>query len=82
VDAFENPVAPKSGKSLLENAIAKLDTHWADLIKMYGATSVKFKGIVTREQLAQQLGSLKDCQKDSLDQLIREALEAAFPGGQ
>ena len=80
VDAFENPVAPKSGKSLLENAISKLDSHWADLSKMYGEKSVVFKGVVTREQLAQQLVNLKDCEKPSVDELIKDAIAAAFPG--
>ncbi len=81
VDAFENPVAPKSGKSLLENALTKLDSHWADLSKMYGEKSVVFKGIVTREQLAQQLANLKDCEKPTVDELIKDAIAAAFPGG-
>lgn len=81
VDAFENPVAPKGGKSLLENALSRLDSHWADLCKMYGEESVVFKGIVTREQLAQQLSSLKDCEKPTVDKLLKEAIAAAFPGG-
>lgn len=81
VDAFENPVAPKSGKSLLETALSKLDSHWADLSKMYGEKSVVFKGIVTREQLAQQLANLKDCEKATVDELIKDAITAAFPGG-
>jgi CRISPR system Cascade subunit CasC len=81
VDAFENPVAPRSGKSLLENALSQLDRHWADLSKMYGEKSVVFKGIVTREQLAQQLVNLKDCEKPAVDELIKDAIAAAFPGG-
>lgn len=80
-DAFENPVAPKGGKSLLENAVSRLDSHWGDLSKMYGETSVMFKGIVTREQLAQQLVKLKDCEKPSLDELLKDAITTAFPGG-
>jgi CRISPR system Cascade subunit CasC len=78
VDAFENPVAPKGGKSLLENALANLDRHWADLSKMYGEKSVMFKGIVTREQLAQQLSHLKDCEKPTVDELLKDAIAAAF----
>jgi CRISPR system Cascade subunit CasC len=81
VDAFESPVAPKGGKSLLENAVSKLDGHWADLSKMYGEKSVVFKGIVTREQLAQQIANLKDCEKPSVDELVKDAIAAAFPGG-
>lgn len=81
VDAFENPAAPKGGKSLLENALTKLDSHWADLSKMYGETSVAFKGIVTREQLAQHLTTLKDCEQPAVDQLIKDAIAAAFLEG-
>lgn len=81
VDAFENPVAPKGGKSLLENALTQLDRHWADLSKMYGEKSVIFKGIVTHEQLAQQLNTLKDYEKPTVDDLLKAAIEAAFPGG-
>ncbi len=81
VDAFENPVAPKGGKSLLENALTQLDRHWTDLSKMYGEKSVVFKGIVTREQLAQQLSALKDCEKPTVNDLLKAAIEAAFPGG-
>lgn len=78
VDAFENPVAPKGGKSLLERALSQLDSHWADLSKMYGEKSVVFKGIVTREQLSQQLATLKDCEKPTVDDLIKDAIAAAF----
>jgi len=81
VDAFENPVAPKGGKSLLENALSQLDRHWADLSKMYGEKSVLFKGVVTREQLAQQLVNLKDCEKATVEELLKDAIAAAFPGG-
>lgn len=81
VDAFENPVAPKGGKSLLENALSQLDSHWADLSKMYGEKSVLFKGIVTREQLARQLVNLKECEKPSVEELLKDAIAAAFPGG-
>lgn len=81
VDAFENPIAPKGGKSLLENSVKRLDEHWAELCKMYGEKSVVFKGIVTRTQLAQQLESLKECEKPSIDELMKDAIEAAFEGG-
>lgn len=80
VDAFEAPVAPKNGKSLLENSVSKLDDHWADLTKMYGESSVVYKGIVTRTQLAQQLQHLASVEKPSLEILLKEAIAAAFPG--
>jgi CRISPR system Cascade subunit CasC len=80
VDAFESPITPKNGKSLLENAVIKLDTHWADLSKMYGEKSIVFKGIVTRAQLAEQLKHLANDEKTSVDELLKDAIAAAFPG--
>lgn len=83
VDAFEDPIAPKNGHSLLENAVKALDTHWADLTKMYGETGVNYKGIVTRTTLAQHLKSLAAVEKGSVDKLLEEALKAALnPGGE
>jgi len=82
VDAFENPIAPEGGKSLLENAVSKLDSHWAELCKMYGDKSVVFKGIVTQTKFEQWLKSLADCKKDSIDELIKAAIDAAFEGGE
>jgi CRISPR system Cascade subunit CasC len=80
VDAFEGPASPKNGKSLLENAVIKLDAHWADLSKMYGEKSVVFKGIVTRAQLAEQLKHLAKDEKPSVDELLKDAIAAAFLG--
>lgn len=81
VDAFEDPVAPKNGKSLLENAVAKLDDHWHELTGMYGEKSVVFKGIVTREKLAQQLDHLENFKKSTVEELLKDAITAAFPEG-
>jgi CRISPR system Cascade subunit CasC len=81
VDAFENPSAPKGGTSLLEIAIQRLDEHWAELSKMYGVKSVVFKGIVARTQLSQRLEHLKNCKKPSVDELLKDAIVAAFEGG-
>jgi CRISPR system Cascade subunit CasC len=79
VDAFEDPIRPIGSSSLLEKAVASLDNHWSDMTKMYGDTSV-FKGIVTRTRLAEDLKSLKNSEKESVDALLKEAIEAAFPG--
>lgn len=81
VDAFEDPVAPRNGRSLLENAVQALDTHWADLSKMYGDTSLQYFGIVTRATLAKQLEILAPVQQESVDTLLTQALEAAFSNG-
>jgi len=91
VDAFEDPVSPgrdphnrdKSQKpqSLLENALMRLDNHWADLSKMYGEAGVIYKGIVTRTTLAQQLEALSNVERESVDVLLKEALDAALSNG-
>lgn len=81
VDAFENPIAPKGGASLLENAVMALDAHWTDLTKMYGETGVKYKGVVTRTTLAQKLATLADAERKSVEMLLKEALEAALVNG-
>lgn len=79
-DAFEDPVAPRGGASLLENAVEAMDTHWADLTKMYDEDKVAYKGIVTRGHLAAKLDALKDDEKESVPLLLKEALEAALNG--
>lgn len=81
VDAFEDPIAPKGGASLLENAVKALDTHWADLTKMYGEAGVIYKGIVTRTTLAQKLEALSTVERESVDILLKEALDAALSNG-
>ncbi|NJK59593.1 MAG: type I-E CRISPR-associated protein Cas7/Cse4/CasC [Oscillatoriales cyanobacterium SM2_1_8] len=78
VDAFENPVRPKAGLSLLDRSIQNLDRHWADLCTMYGDGGKAYVGIVTRQQLQQHLHHLKNNQKASLDVLISGAIAAAF----
>lgn len=81
VDAFEDPIAPRGGASLLENAMKAIDTHWTDLTKMYGEAGVQYKGIVTRTTLAEHLKTLADVERESVDVLLKEALEAALSNG-
>jgi CRISPR system Cascade subunit CasC len=84
VDAFEDPVSPKNAKGLLANAVSQLDTHWNDLKMMYGSKGVKFAGIVTRSQFSSSLNSLASIKKESIEQLVTEAIVATFEmnGGQ
>jgi CRISPR system Cascade subunit CasC len=79
VDAFEEPVRPKGDKSLLDNAVAAIDTHWADLTKMYG-NKTEYVGVVTRSKLAAGLTNLKSEEKSSVEELLTAALAIAFPG--
>jgi CRISPR system Cascade subunit CasC len=80
VDAFEDPVRPSGKDSLLQKAVANLDTHWSDMVKMYGDKSVIFKGVVTRSQLTDSLKTLKSAEVDSVDELVSKAIAHAFPG--
>jgi CRISPR system Cascade subunit CasC len=80
VDAFEEPVRPNGSKSLLDNAVVAIDTHWADLTKMYG-NKTEYVGVVTRSKLASGLKNLKSEEQDSVEKLLTAALEKAFPGG-
>ena len=76
VDAFENPVAPSGGFSLLENAVKALDEYWGSLIKMYGEADVQYKGVVALDRLAARLNVLKSSKKDSVEELLNGALKA------
>lgn len=67
---------------MLENAVTKLDDHWADLVKMYGETSVLYKGIVIRNQLAKSLQHLAPFEKPSVKELLKDGLATLFPGEQ
>ena len=78
VDAFEDPVVPTHNKSLLANAVYRLDEHWAELIKMYGSRSIRFKGIVARTQLGQHLNHLTDVEMPSVEELLKQAITATF----
>jgi CRISPR system Cascade subunit CasC len=79
VDAFEDPIRPIGNSSLLEKAVASLDNHWTDMVKMYGDTAL-FKGVVTRTRLVEGLKNLKDVEFDSVDALLKAAIEQAFSG--
>jgi CRISPR system Cascade subunit CasC len=81
VDAFEDPISPRVGASLLENAVKAIDAHWADLTKMYGEAGVQYKGIVTRTTLAEHLKTLADVERESVEVLLKEALEVALSNG-
>jgi len=80
VDAFEDPISPKHGASLLANAVGAMDAHWADLTAMYGESGVQYKGIVTRSKFTDQLDVLKPVNKSSVEELLSEALTAALNG--
>ncbi len=78
VDAFEKPVAATGGKSVVENAVARLDRHWAEAEKMYGTKGVEGLGICLRESLTDELDALKPKAQASLDALLTARLDEAF----
>ena len=82
VDAFEDPIRPSNGLSLLEKSIKSLDEYWGDMVKMYGDSSVKFKGIVTHTKFEQQLKKLNDDKLENLDELLNKTIEKAFNQGE
>jgi len=79
VDAFEDPIRPSNGVSLLEKSVQELDLHWADMVKMYGDGNVKYRGVTTRSRLGKYLQTLKVNEIDSVDALVDAAITAAFP---
>jgi len=81
VDAFEDPIRPSNGLSLLEKSVKALDAHWLDLKNMYGNLDVQYVGVVTRSRLQDQLKSLKDNTVESLNMLLDSAIATAFNGG-
>lgn len=81
VDAFEDPIRPSNGLSLLDKSVKALDAHWSDLHTMYGDKSVKYKGIVTRARFADQLDTLKASALTSVDDLLDKALAATAAEG-
>lgn len=81
VNAFEDPVRPSHEGSLLSNALVALDKHWAGMVQMYGDKSIVFKGISVcddRRKMSEQLDSLSDVKKKSVDELLDEAIKAAL----
>ena len=81
VDAFEDPIRPSNGLSLLAKSLKALDFHWQDLHDMYGAQSVSYVGIVTRNGLQEHIEALKHKKIASLEVLIAEAVSVAFKEG-
>lgn len=78
VEAFEKPVAATGGKSVLENAVARLDRTWADAERMYGTKGVEGIGVCARESLADELDALRPKSQASLDALITARLDEVF----
>lgn len=79
VDAFEDPIRPGNGMSLLEKSVQELDLHWADMVKMYGDANLKYCGVTARSRLDKNLRTLTSNQVDSVDALVDAAITAAFP---
>jgi CRISPR system Cascade subunit CasC len=80
IDAFEEPVRPKDGNSLLLNAVTGIVDHWNDLTIMY-INKTEYVGAVTRSKLAKEgLKNFSGDKKSSVEELLTAALAIAFPG--
>lgn len=78
-NAFAKPVQPKDGAGLIELSIEALDEHFGALRKLYGewAGITKTAVCTTRPDC---LKSFKEDERvDSLPELVRRAVAAAFP---
>lgn len=78
VDAFEKPVRSSEGRSVLEQAVARLDAHWDETQRMYGAGGIEGVGLCLRESLRDQLKALAPRVEPSLDALIEARMAEAF----
>ena len=86
VDAFENPIRPSGGMSLVEKAVEALDHHYKEITTIYGNKDVQFIGLVTRSELLAKVEALKQFEvealkqpgEQSLETLLRETIEHAF----
>ncbi len=78
-NAFAKPVQPKDGEGLIELSIEALDEHFGALRKLYG----EWAGITKIAVCTSRPNHLKtfkeDERADSLPELVRRAVEAAFP---
>lgn len=78
VDAFEQAVRPKAGKSILENAVERLGGHWSEIETMYGSHGLESAGVCIRKGLESHLGSLKDLAVPNLETLLTAQIARAF----
>jgi CRISPR system Cascade subunit CasC len=78
-NAFAKPVQPKNGEGLIELSIEALDEHFGALRKLYGEWAGVTKIAVCTSRPNHLKTFKEDERVDSLPELARRAVEAAFP---
>jgi CRISPR system Cascade subunit CasC len=77
-NAFVKPIAPRGKESLVEESIKALDDYYGRLVGMYGNGGLRTSAVCQME--AVPLEQLKE-KSDSLAELIKIVVAAAFPAG-
>lgn len=78
VDAFEQAVRATEGRSVLEQAVRRLDAHWAEVQTMYGSGDVAAAGVCVRQSLQGHLGSLGQVAVPNLEALLEAQVASVF----
>jgi CRISPR system Cascade subunit CasC len=74
-NAFANPVRVRRDGGLVDTSIKQLDTHWGELVKLYGAPAGAQLAVAALGQPA--LEHLKPHEVDTFDALLERTLDAA-----
>ncbi|MSQ22445.1 MAG: type I-E CRISPR-associated protein Cas7/Cse4/CasC [Dehalococcoidia bacterium] len=74
-NAFLKPVYPTGQQDLMEASIARLDSYWGRMAKMYGEKGITRRCVTTLTG-PDNLSDLKNAYVDSLDELIQLTLGA------
>lgn len=70
VNAFENAVRPREGRSILEQSALQLGVHWQDITEMWGDRYISLIKVAAQPSLKQFLGSLTPYCDASVETLI------------
>ncbi|QDU60457.1 CRISPR system Cascade subunit CasC [Planctomycetes bacterium Pan216] len=73
-NAFENPIRPFGNDSLVANSIKALDTHWANLTRVYGNQDLVTGAICSTEPDG-LLEATKEYDCGSFDEVMRKVLD-------
>lgn len=78
VDAFEQAVRAREGRSVLEEAVRRLGLHWSEVNSMYGSRGIQAVGVCARQSLQAHLGTLEPLLVPNLEALLNTQVEQAF----
>jgi CRISPR system Cascade subunit CasC len=77
VNAFVDPIAPGAEGDLVARSIRALDRYWGSLVTMYGEAGVGAKYLCALGEAP--LAHLEAARVPNVDDLVRRAVESAFP---